>query len=81
MLTTGRGVDDTRRRLAHEDVPDAAVLVDARPDRVDPALGQLVRKVGIGKQLGPVGNPLSRHRTLCCDSLGILKAAPRLDRE
>ena len=36
---------------------------------------------GIGEQLGPVGKPLSRHRTLCCDSLGILKAAPRLDRE
>ena len=51
MLPAGRRVGDAVQRLLHEDVADAAVLVDARPDVVDPARGQLVRQVGVGEQL------------------------------
>ena len=53
MLTTRRRVRDAAQRLAHVDVADAAVLVDARSDVVDATGGELVRQVGVGQQLAP----------------------------
>ena len=53
MLPTRCRVRDAAQRLAHVDVADAPVLVDARADVVDATRGQLVRQLGVGEQLAP----------------------------
>ena len=81
VLATGGGVGNAVERLLHEDVADAAVLVDARPDVADPAVGQLVGQVGVGEQLAAhgdeVGPPVGQH------PLGVLglEATERDDRD
>ena len=51
VLPPGRGVGHAREGLVHEDVADAAVLVEAGPHVVGLAGCELVRQVGVGEQL------------------------------
>jgi hypothetical protein len=74
VLATRGGVADAVQRFLHEDVADAPVLIDARPDVVDPSRRQLVREVGIGEQLAShadeVGLAVGEHL------LGLVRLEP-----
>jgi hypothetical protein len=51
VLASGHRVRDAPQRFTHVDVADTAVLVDAGPNVVDAALGELVRQIRIGEEL------------------------------